>query len=318
MNFKRENISTFQSSLGFLIDSMLTTCNFLNKNTDSNTKSSWSIQTEKFSSFFERIRSNSEVIENLRSKVVYPIFDSNSSFVLGKLIDEDNVVQDDFMKVTEDESGDFKLKTGARGITISVSKLYLPISEVYTEAVNYSVSHKKENIPFPVQILLGFYSCIYHSILGVEPDDQAQLVKENMDVLIESLESCDVPKEQTSRNPMNMIQNMLGNIDMKQIGDMMSKVTGDKEASKEFGEVFSKMTEAIKTGTNPMEIVGDIIKNAAAETEGVDTEQSASDGVENTGNNTADEPAAESETAPALPVSGEELVPSMTPASVQE
>ena len=276
MNFKRENISTFHSSLGFLIESMLNTCNFINKNTDLHTKSSWSIQTEKFSSFFERIRTNNEVIENLRSKVVYPIFDSNSSFLLGKLIDDKNVVQDDFMKVSEDNSNDFKLTTGARGIVISVSKLFLPISEVYTDAVNYSVNHKKENIPFPVQILLGFYSCIYHSILGVESDDQAQMIKENIDVLVDSLESCDVPREQSNKNPMNMIQNMLGNIDMKQIGDMMSKVTGDKDASKEFGDVFGKMTEAIKSGTNPMEIVGDIIKNAAAEAEAVpETEQEA-------------------------------------------
>ena len=313
MNFKRENISTFQSSLGFLIDSMLNTCNFLNKNTDLQTKSSWSIQTEKFSSFFERIRTNSEVIENLRSKVVHPIFDSNSSFVLGKLINEDNVVQDDFMKVSEDDSEEFKIKTGARGITISVSKLFLPISEVYTEAVNYSVKNKKENIPFPVQILIGFYSCMYHSILGVESDDQAQMVKENIDVLVESLESCDVPREQSNRNPMNMIQNMLGNIDMKQIGDMMSKVTGDKEASKEFGEVFGKMTEAIKSGTNPMEIVGDIIKSAAAETEGVDTEQS-------TGTST-EQVAAEDDSSFVVEESvtqGDDLVPTMTPASVQE
>ena len=313
MNFKRENISTFQSSLGFLIDSMLNTCNFLNKNTDLQTKSSWSIQTEKFSSFFERIRTNSEVIENLRSKVVHPIFDSNSSFVLGKLINEDNVVQDDFMKVSEDDSEEFKIKTGARGITISVSKLFLPISEVYTEAVNYSVKNKKENIPFPVQILIGFYSCMYHSILGVESDDQAQMVKENIDVLVESLESCDVPREQSNRNPMNMIQNMLGNIDMKQIGDMMSKVTGDKEASKEFGEVFGKMTEAIKSGTNPMEIVGDIIKSAAAETEGVDTEQSTETSTEQV--------AAGDDSSFVVEESvtqGDDLVPTMTPASFQE
>lgn len=280
MNFKRDNIATFESSFSFLIDSMLKTCHFLSKNVESKTKSSWSIQTEKFSSFFERIRSKTDVMDNLRSKVVYPIFDTNSSFILDKLISDDNVVQDEFMKVEEDTTTDFKIKTKARGILFSVDRLYLPISEVYTEAVNYSISNKRENIPFPVQILLGFYSCIYHSILGVESDEQASLVKQNIDVLVDSLETCDVPKEQNTRNPMNMLQSMLGNIDMKQIGEMMGKVTGDKEASKEFGEVFGKMTEAIKSGSNPMEIMGDIIKNAAENTEDVDVDSSGPPGEE--------------------------------------
>jgi hypothetical protein len=50
---------------------------------------------------------------------------------------------------------------------------------------------------------------------------------------------------------------------MGQIGEMMGKVTGDPQASKEFGEVFGKMSDVIKQGGNPLEAMGDIIKSAS-------------------------------------------------------
>ena len=45
------------------------------------------------------------------------------------------------------------------------------------------IDNKEQNISYPVKILVGFYSIIYHSILGVEPDEQSMMIKENIDIL---------------------------------------------------------------------------------------------------------------------------------------
>ena len=56
---------------------------------------------------------------------------------------------------------------------------------------------------------------------------------------------------------------MLGNIDMEQISQMMGNITGDETASKEFSQVFSKISDVVKDGGNPMEAMGELIKQAS-------------------------------------------------------
>ena len=86
---------------------------------------------------------------------------------------------------------------------------------------------------------------------------------------------------------MGMIKNILGNIDFNQIGDMMQKVSGDENSSKEFGEVFGKISDTIKGGGNPLEAMNDIIKqvtvNAAM------GENSHDDRAEDTGGDVAED-----------------------------
>jgi len=67
-----------------------------------------------------------------------------------------------------------------------------------------------------------------------------------------------------------MLQNLMQNFDFSQLSDMMGKVTGDEKASKEFSEVFGKMTESIKDGKNPLESMGDIIKDVSSRMEDED------------------------------------------------
>ena len=92
-------------------------------------------------------------------------------------------------------------------------------------------------------LLIGFYSSIYHGVKDKEDGDSKQMIKQNIEVLVNSLEVCDKPAATSRNGPMDMLQSMLGNIDLGQIGEMMGKVTGDPQASKEFGEVFGKMTK---------------------------------------------------------------------------
>jgi len=262
MDFQAEKIATLEGSLQFLIDAMLKTGQYITRDRLLENKPFWMVQTEKFSSFYARINNNLEAMENFRQKVVSPVYETHNVNMINQLIGDDGVVQDDFLKVTLQQSNDFRIKTTPGGVFFQLDKLFLPVSEVYTQAVNYSLQHKQENVPFPVHILLGFYSAVYHSVKDRESGDGMDMLKKNIQVLADSIESYDQPVKR-SQGPVDVLQSMLGNIDMGQIGEMMGKVTGDPQASKEFGEVFSKMTDVIKGGGNPLEAMGDIIKSAS-------------------------------------------------------
>jgi hypothetical protein len=268
MSFKQEMVSDFKSSMTFLIDSMLETLSYVSRGRIMMGKQACHVQTEKFSSFFEKVSEDDLLLENLQKKVVVPLFDTHSMSFLTPLIDSDGKVSDEFLKCQkkeDEDEGSFKIRTNPDGIYFQISKVFLPISEVYTEAVKACVERKGENLPYPNKILLGLYSVIFHSIRDTTEQDQLDIINESRTVLAESLESCDeTPRQGNDSGPMGMIKNLLGNIDFNQIGDMMQKVSGDEKSSKEFGEVFSKISDSIKTGGNPLEAMGDIIKEVSA------------------------------------------------------
>ena len=76
-------VSDFTSSMSFLVDSMLETLNYASKGNFIGTKPSHTVQTEKFFSFYEKVMSSSGsdqtvLMENLRSKVVAPVYEKYS------------------------------------------------------------------------------------------------------------------------------------------------------------------------------------------------------------------------------------------------
>ena len=266
MSSGQETVSDFKSSMSFLIDSMLETLNFVSRGRIMLGKQPYHVQTEKFSSFYDKVSEDESLLQNLQSKVVVPVFNTHSMSFLNPLVGTDGKVSDEFLKCQkkDDDSSEFKIKTAPDGIYFQIAKVFLPVSEVYTEAVRVSVERKGENLPFPKKILLGLYSVIFHAIREETSDDQLEMINENRKILAESLESCDEPPQRTQESgPMGMIKNLLGNIDFNQIGEMMQKVSGDENSSKEFGDVFGKISETIKDGGNPLEAMGDIIKQVS-------------------------------------------------------
>ena len=266
MSSGQETVSDFKSSMSFLIDSMLETLNFVSRGRIMLGKQPYHVQTEKFSSFYDKVSEDEGLLRNLQTKVVVPVFNTHSMSFLNPLVGADGKVADEFLKCQkkDEDSSEFKIKTVPEGIYFQIAKVFLPVSEVYTEAVRVSVERKGENLPFPKKILLGFYSVIFHAIREETADDQLEMINENRKVLAESLESCDdTPQRTQESGPMGMIKNLLGNIDFNQIGEMMQKVSGDENSSKEFGEVFGKISETIKGGGNPLEAMGDIIKQVS-------------------------------------------------------
>lgn len=266
MSSGQETVSDFKSSMSFLIDSMLETLNFVSRGRIMLGKQPYHVQTEKFSSFYDKVSEDEGLLQNLQAKVVVPVFNTHSMSFLNPLVGADGKVADEFLKCQkkDEDSTEFKIKTVPEGIYFQIAKVFLPVSEVYTEAVRVSVERKGENLPFPKKILLGLYSVIFHAIREETAGDQLEMINENRKVLAESLESCDdTPQRTQESGPMGMIKNLLGNIDFNQIGEMMQKVSGDENSSKEFGEVFGKISDTIKDGGNPLEAMGDIIKQVS-------------------------------------------------------
>ena len=285
MSFKPEMISDFKSSMSFLVSSMLETMSRVARERIMSGKQSHHVQTEKFSSFFDKISDNDEMLSNLSKKVVVPVFNAHSLSLLSSLIGVDGKVEDSFLKIEKDSEDDtsFKIKTTPEGIFFQISKVFLPISEVYTDAVRITVANRSENLPYPNKILLGLYSTIFHSIKDTTPADQLEIIESNVKTLVDSLDSYEEPVAPAREaGPMGMIKNILGNIDFNQIGDMMQKVSGDENSSKEFGEVFGKISDTIKGGGNPLEAMNDIIKqvtvNAAMGGNAQDGDEETADG----------------------------------------
>jgi hypothetical protein len=272
MSFQKENVSDFKSSLSYLITSMMETNTFITSRNIFGSKPSYAVQTEKFFSFYEKVMGSSAqerdtLLENLRTKVVTPFYEAHSVSFMSNLVGEDGKVDDTFLKISEDSGDSIKIKTTPSGMFFQIAKVFLPISEVYSQAVKISLQNKGENISFPNKILLGLYTTVFHAVRGVISPDVTEYFRRNSEILMESLEvNSDSSQKQPSDNgPLGIIKNMLGNIDFNQIGDMMSKVSGDEKSSKEFGEVFSKLSESIQSGKNPLDVMGDIIKNASME-----------------------------------------------------
>ena len=248
---------TLEDSLEFLVDSMVEGCKFLMRAKMSLTKPTWVVETEKFGSLVTKIKDDVTLVNNLKVKSIRPVYDLHKQSLTTSIVDDKSKVQDDFLRCDTDMSG-FVLRTEPEGLFFSVGKLHLPVSEVYTHAVK-CMEKDHENISHPVKILLGLYCVMYHT---AEHSEEKEALQKNVELMVSSLDSRDETKS-SMPNPMNMVQNMLGNIDINQISEMMGNITGDEKASKEFSQIFSKMSDVVKDGGNPMEAMGELIKQAS-------------------------------------------------------
>lgn len=262
MEFKPEQLTTLVGSIEFLLNSMLATCRHVTSKRILDNKPFWMVQTEKFSSLFSRIKGSLEAVEKIRRIVIYPVYDVNNASMLDEIFDSEGKVQDEYLRITLQQSNDFKINVKPGGVYFQLDKLFLPISEVYTQAVNYRLTHKEENFPFPIHILLGFYASVYQSVKDKESDESMERLKDNINKLLDAMDFCDQPTVQ-AKGPADIMKRMLGNLDIGQLGEMMGKATGDPQTGKDMSEAFKKMGDVIKDGGNPLDMIGDLLKNAS-------------------------------------------------------
>ena len=266
------SVKSLRDSMTLLLSSMIDAGRRSMCDNFGSSKPSWLSQTERFESFFSQLSENKDACNNFRRKFVIPLFTSHTDMFSRAIISDNDVIQDDFIKIKDDT--DFKLRRTPRGLYMhnkdgeSLKSLYLPISEAYTNAVDLSAKDKHRNISMPVKILLGLYSCLFFAL---KEDDEVLVeeesltaVKRNVEILNEFLQSLDTKEEETEEDtgPMGMVKNMMKGFNFDKIGEMMKTVTADENANKEFNEVFSKMSQGLQSGKAPLDLMNQIITDA--------------------------------------------------------
>jgi hypothetical protein len=265
------NVNDVKSSLSLLMTSMVDAGRQMMRETFGMQKPSWLSQTERFESFFSQLAVDDSAIDSFKEKFVVPLYKKHELSFTAPVINDNDVIQDDFIKIKGEET-QLKLRKEPRGLFLhsdegaALKSLYLPISEAYTSAVDMSMKNKQRNVMLPVRILLGFYSTLFYSLKDLPEHathDELESIRSNIKVLNEYMESLDTKEEsEQDEGPMGLIKGLLGNVNFDQIGEMMNKVTNDEKASEEFKSVFDKMTQGIQGGKAPMDVMGDIIKEA--------------------------------------------------------
>ena len=266
------SVKSLRDSMTLLLSSMIDAGRRSMCDNFGSSKPSWLSQTERFESFFSQLSENKDACNNFRRKFVIPLFTSHTDMFSRAIISDNDVIQDDFIKIKDD--ADFKLRRTPRGLYLhnkdgeSLKSLYLPISEAYTNAVDLSAKDRHRNISMPVKILLGLYSCLFFAL---KEDDEVLVeeesltaVKRNVEILNEFLQSLDTKEEETEEDtgPMGMVKNMMKGFNFDKIGEMMKTVTADENANKEFNEVFSKMSQGLQSGKAPLDLMNQIITDA--------------------------------------------------------
>lgn len=253
MNFSIDKLKNFSSSLNFLIDTMVQSGKYLYRQQGMVEKPFWLVQSEVFSSFFEKIKHNEQGVDKLKNDVVKPIYEEYEINFNTELIDSSNKVQDDFLKVDINKN---ELKVvNASGLVIKAGKGLLPFSDVYSHIIK---NNKDKNSPYPLLLLIGLYGTVFNAVKDQETVETINIFKKNIQNLIDGLESCDgMPKRKEENNPMSMLKNMLSSFNFKEM-------LGDDKMGKDFGDVISQMQGAMSETDNPMEAMGKVFKNISS------------------------------------------------------
>lgn len=253
MNFSIDKLKNFSSSLNFLIDTMVQSGKYLYRQQGMVEKPFWLVQSEVFSSFFEKIKHNEQGVDKLKNDVVKPIYEEYEINFNTDLIDSSNKVQDDFLKVDINKN---ELKVvNASGLVIKAGKGLLPFSDVYSHIIK---NNKDKNSPYPLLLLIGLYGTVFNAVKDQETVETINIFKKNIQNLIDGLESCDgMPKRKEENNPMSMLKNMLSSFNFKEM-------LGDDKMGKDFGDVITQMQGAMSETDNPMEAMGKVFKNISS------------------------------------------------------
>ena len=256
-----------------LINQLIEASNYYMDYSYSVTKPVWMKQTEQFFSFYSKIKDDDGLIKNFKDKVLIEFFEENKQYIIKPVASDTGVIQDKFLIITDAGENEITINNVPKGLFLHIGKVYLPISELYTE-VKKLIKKRKDNLPHLENILIALYRmCL---CLTQDQDDIKQL-ESNVELLQESLEVRDEPPKKSS-NPLDMVQNMLGNINFDQIGNLMKQVTSDEKSSKEFNDIFGKVSEGLARGDNPMDTMNHLLKSAS-----VDLNSGPSDSGDSTG-----------------------------------
>ena len=280
-------LTNFEKSFDYLLKSMVNISEKIEKNNKIEKKTFWRKQTERFSSYCYSIREKLEDKTNeiIKNKIIKPMYDIHSINFTNRLIDDNNKVQDSFLKIELNKGFSFKQKPD--GLFLFSEGLYLPISDVYTRSVKYS---KEKNVPYPAQILLGLYKSIYYTVKNDIEENEKKILEDNINIIMNVLENNEEEEKEDYKkplNPMDMINNFTKNLDFNSLGDIFNMTKNGNENGNEFSEIFQKVSEQIKKGKNPLDDLGKIMKEMSMNM--IDKEETSSSPQEETSSSPQEE-----------------------------
>lgn len=279
MSFDGTKISDLTSSMQYLISSMIDAGKYMSRAELLSAKPNWLAQTERFSSLFDRIKEDKEAVEKFKNKVLYPMYLRYNIDLNNKLIDDEDKVQDAYIKIKINKNEDFKLKTKPEGIHFFWDPFFLPISEAYSRVLAFETKNKEQNNMHATCILIGLYSVLYHAAFSKEDKEVLKGLNENIKLLVSALDIMVKPAPRSFGGPMDMLKNLMQNMDLEPIEEMMSTITGDSKAKGSLGEVLKRMGKTVEEGGNPLDQISEMMNEftaqaaASKDAEDVDTEE---------------------------------------------
>lgn len=253
VTFNRNQVENFDSSLIFLCKILIASCNTYNKKRD--VKSKFLIPSEKFKTMYENLKlkdKGGKGIQFIKDNTIKSVYDKVKFDILQPIISEDKVV-DGFIKIPKDKRGE------EEKVIFRLEKFNLPISEIYSDMISLAVEFQEETFNEPIYILIGFLSVLYYTVNVDEDDENLEMIRGNIDRLIQYLES--IQQNSAPKNGGDFIKNALKNFNMEGISDMLNKVNGDPNASGEFNNILKGVTENLNNGKPLTDILGDVMQN---------------------------------------------------------
>lgn len=237
--FDRTVISNLQKSLGWFVRGLQLSCNTMMKGVKFSDKPEYIKKTEAFVEVVidDIVMKDKEKLENFRAKFLKPIYDHNYTDIIAKVIPSEGKVNDKFVK---------------EGMEIRVGKNVLPISEIYTNITKHVKDKNLRTIHAP-RILLGFFAVMFYTVHKEESKETLDMISENMDSLINTIE--DMLRPPTP--PGGGVMDMLKNFNPGNISEMFNKMGQDPRMSEEFKKAHGKVAEILKS-ENPTEVMKEL------------------------------------------------------------
>ena len=141
-------VDKFDESLNVLLDC----CKYYNEYSYTITKPVWVKQNEQFLSFWTKIKDDDDMVINFKNKVIIPFFNDNRADILKSITNEDGVILDKFLQIDLTEENDITLNNIPRGLFLHINKVYLPVSQIYTETRNL-IKKRKDNLTLIINFL---------------------------------------------------------------------------------------------------------------------------------------------------------------------
>lgn len=229
-------------------------------------KPSYLEQCEKFQSMIDKAmeKYHDTVYEKIQTKVMMPIYENHILDFSGKITDESGRIQDGFIRLADEPSRDLTIRSVPKGMYLEFHSRIVPISEIYTRAVKFSL-RSDDRPPYPNKILLGLFYMIQRTLVEQDTGSESlEAIQKNITVLEESLEELDEPEESSQQGFLGGLFNgLFQNEETKKISESFQNFVKSDNFQEQFGTILSSVQDVVKNAdtSNPMEMISNLAQS---------------------------------------------------------